>query len=420
MPENLTDSNEERRDRGRLARPWNASPRRFAAAVMGCYLLACVPMLAVHGGNPAIFVMAGARWVDRTQTTPPLPVRANSDGYDGQFYYRLAQHPFAVATRIGGIAFDHPAKRMERIFFPLLGWMLSFGQVSATAFALFALNLFGIGAIAWLACALTSRLGLASFVPVAIVLWPGFIVALMRDTTEIVSTALMLAALLAITRGWLIAYAGLAACAALTRETTLPLFLGLLLTSVSGIERDRRPWSDWRRMAACIMPILSFLVWRQIVSARLHEAPQANGMAQDLSWPLLGFARMLIDRATSLRHWSHTPATKLVLRLIVLLSAPAIVAFCVLVASRIGRAVRMASMMGIAAGWVLTAVLMSLLTAHGPWIDPIAYFRAFTECYVIGCLVLGATEFNFGTRSVALLAGFEAMLAWMTATAQLR
>jgi hypothetical protein len=50
---------------------------------------------------------------------------------------------------------------------------------------------------------------------------------------------------------------------------------------------------------------------------------------------------------------------------------------------------RLAGAGALAAGWLPVIALMSLLTAGGPWVDRNAYFRAFTECYVVGCLVLG-------------------------------
>jgi hypothetical protein len=31
---------------------------------------------------------------------------------------------------------------------------------------------------------------------------------------------------------------------------------------------------------------------------------------------------------------------------------------------------------------------MSLLTAEGAWIEPWGYLRAFSECYVVGCVLL--------------------------------
>jgi hypothetical protein len=54
---------------------------------------------------------------------------------------------------------------------------------------------------------------------------------------------------------------------------------------------------------------------------------------------------------------------------------------------------------GLAAGWLLVLGLMSVLTAGGPWVEPAAYFRAFTECWLVGwCLVgvAGAWPRRFG------------------------
>ena len=61
---------------------------------------------------------------------------------------------------------------------------------------------------------------------------------------------------------------------------------------------------------------------------------------------------------------------------------------CAIVAARISHVLRRTDTGALAAAWLLVLALMSLLTASGPWVDRNAYFRTFTECYVVGCLLL--------------------------------
>jgi len=68
----------------------------------------------------------------------------------------------------------------------------------------------------------------------------------------------------------------------------------------------------------------------------------------------------------------------------------------------------------LAAGWLPIVALMSLLTADGPWIDQTAFFRAFTECYVVGCLVLAVRPVPRWLTWLILAGGALAFLgAWV-------
>jgi hypothetical protein len=402
------------------ARLFRPSALAFAGMAMAGYLLLCLPALALGHFNPGVFVHAGDRFVNRAQTEAKLPVKQDSGGYDGQFYYRMAVHPFSMAPTAGGITFDHPPKRMERFLYPLLAWAISAGQPAGAAWALFGLNLCGLGAIAFLAHGLARRLNLPGTMPVAIMLWPGFIVALMYDTAEIVSAAFLLGAISVYLGSRLLAYAVLAACATFTRETTLPVFAGILAYEALAGRTGAGRWPNWFRIGVCAGALVPFVAWREILTVLAHAAPQAQGMAQDLGWPFLGAVKMLWGCIFGARHYASTPFKDMVIRIMVLLTAPAVLLFCGLVLLRLKAAFGQARMAPLAAGWLLTAALMSLLTASGPWIDPVAYFRAFTDCFLVGCLVLFATGFAPRLRSVALLGGAQLMIVWVLCLVKLR
>ncbi len=59
--------------------------------------------------------------------------------------------------------------------------------------------------------------------------------------------------------------------------------------------------------------------------------------------------------------------------------------------------------------WLLIIGLMTLLTSS--WIDPTAYFRAFSECYVVGCLILGAAGLPVGSGRAVLAPGVVMLLS---------
>ncbi len=368
---------------------------------MLAYLLLCLPMLARSHFDPSLFVNAGDHYVDADATRPHLNAKPNSDGYDGQFYYRMAVAPFSLAPTADGITFDHPAKRLERFLYPLAATAVSFGHASLAALALFALNLAGIGAIGWIGCDLARRLDRGLGLPIALLLWPGLIVTLTHDTTEIAGASLLLGALSAYLGERLVLYAVLAIAATLARETTLPVFLGIFLFEVA----NRR----WQRAVLCAATLLPFAFWREILATLTQEPPQAHGLAHDIGLPFVGLAQMLTACLTGARTWASTPLKNDIIRGIVLLTALPLVLLCAFIATKLKPT-------AIATGWILTAGLMTLLTATGPWTDPIAYFRAFTDCVLVGLLLLP----RLPLRTVLLIGVPQTALIWVLCLLKLR
>ena len=136
----------------------------------------------------------------------PIIVKKSSDGYDGQFYYRLAINPFDFEKTAFGVTIDNPAWRTQRIGYPIAAWVVAFGHASLVPSALLIVNLLGIGSIAWFAIRLSRDLQLPSWFPLMVVAWPGFVYTLSRDTTEILAASFMLAALSMYFGGRLYAY----------------------------------------------------------------------------------------------------------------------------------------------------------------------------------------------------------------------
>jgi hypothetical protein len=395
------------------------SPAGFGGLACLLYAILLLPGLALHRFDVSALIMAGDRFVDARQVESPILVHRESNGYDGQFYYRMALAPLSLAPVTGGVRFDHPAWRMQRIFYPVCAWLLAFGRAAAAPWSLLAVNLLGMAAIGWFGRALAVRAGLAGWVPIAILLWPGFIVALTHDTTEILSEALVLAALVCRLRRQAVGCALLGVLAVLTREMTLLTFAGLLLWDA------RQSWLQRRmlpELAAGLAIPVPALIWHLFLASAWVTTPQDHMAVHNLGMPLFGIIDMLIACVTGARLWASSWAKDLVVRGIVLTTAPALLAFCGLVASRVGAVLRGPSVLApLALSWCLLAGLMSLMTDEGPWIDPAAYFRAFTECYVTGCLVLGCAG---GLRAVtprwALAGGAIFATVWIYCLVQLR
>lgn len=385
---------------------------RFGLAIAAAHLLLVLPILVWHHGDVSVFVVAG----DRFAAAAPIAVRAHSDGYDGQFYYRLALAPLSAQAQAFGITLDHPAWRAQRIFYPVLAHVLALGQARAIPAALLGINIAGIFAIAALAWRLAVTSGAPRLLAWAVALWPGWLVALTHDTTEILAGALLLAALSAAQARRMALYAGLMALATLTRETAILIAAGIALGEAWAALRRRR---DAAPAAWAVAALLPFLAWRQAVEILWRDAPQAHGLAENAGFPLLGYAETvaaaLLNRAIGA---AARPRTGL-LRWLTLMAAAWIGGFCAAIARAAWR-----NPGPLAIGVALLLALMSVLTANGPWVEPTAAFRAFSETWLAGWVLLactgGAPRRPEAPWALAVLAAPVLLRNWELCLIQLR
>jgi len=382
---------------------FSRSPWGFALLAVVLYAILLVPLATSRRPDLSVFIMAGDTFANPATVSPPITVLHNSLGYDGQFFYRFALNPLSTDRTAHGITLDVPAKRMQRIVYPLLAWLVSLGRQTLVPASLLLVNLAGLGIIAATTAWLTRRHGLAWWLPIAITAWPGFLVALTHDTAEITTAALLLSAIACYMSNRLAAYCVLAAAAALTRETVLPVLLGVLAYEVYIFAIARLPARRLSRVVVCGLVFIPFAIWWRIVGLIWHQSPQSLGQTPDLGWPFAGVITMLVGTLTGTHALHAAPGAGLTTRGFALLTICGLIAFCVAVALRMPRLLR-TGVAGLAIGWGLIAALMSLLTADGPLIEPLSYFRAFSECWVVGCLLLAQPPVAPVRRPMALAA----------------
>lgn len=310
--------------------------------------IACVfitLVLARRGFNPGALVVAGDQFANPAQV--PLPVEKHSAGYDGQFYYRLARNPFTNRWTDDGIRLDVPTYRQQRIFFPLLAWMLSFGSAAALPSVFLLINIASIGLLAWSCAALAEEAGANAWWSVAAWMYPGWVLSISRDCAEILEVALLITAIYAVRRKRIALATVLATCAILTKETALlaiaafaPSAPALLIAIV----------------AHFALKFSLFYVW--------HAAPS------------LGTGRFSLLGAFQS---SHTLLTNLEIGALLLL---AVIAF---------RSWRRAPLLYLLA-FALYIPLLAVLDASF-WVEDWSFMRAATEYWVFGGL-LGAFARN--------------------------
>jgi glycosyltransferase involved in cell wall biosynthesis len=236
-----------------------------------------------YGGNPTGLARIG----DQLPLSPrlqgqPLVVLAGKRGNDGQQFLTLALDPLQADPGTSA-ALDNPIYRGKRLLYPLLAWLLGFGQPALIPWTLGLLNVAVIGVAAGLVARWAQLEQRSPRWGLAVLALPGYWVTLSLDTADLLATTLLLAAALAWReqrpgRLW----ASLSA-AVLSRETELLAWAGSGLTALW-----QRRWRWLLPLAAVPLPLLAW-----IGSLRGRFASTADGLlaALHFGWPGAGLLR---------------------------------------------------------------------------------------------------------------------------------
>ena len=185
-----------------------------------------------------------------------------ANGYDGQFYYRLALNPLNLHHTAYGITIDTPF-RFQRIGYPVLAWLASGGQHALVPAAMVAVNVAAMTAIGLLGGVFARAAGRHALWGALLASYAGLVSALGRDLTEPAGAALMLGGLLALRRRQPVLAGLLLACAALTRETALVVVcaIGLARLVQIALRRARPGWAEF----AWLAPLAAFGAWQLVL-----------------------------------------------------------------------------------------------------------------------------------------------------------
>ncbi len=339
----------------------------FAVVVVGARTA------AVCDGAIGCPLVAGDRYSDAAEVDIPV---TPGDGYDAQFFYRQVRSPFDFSMeRVNGVVFDTEV-RYGRIGYPLAAWVLSAGgQPAAVPWAMFAVGALSLGAVAWV-LALGARDARRSpwWGALAVAL-PGVWFAAGRGLADPLSTALVGAGALALTRR----RHGLATlafvAAALTKEQAVlvPAVYGLwrlweLLVlrrrsaaegTVEAFGRADLPW---------LVPGAVFAAWQLLLWGVTGAMPAGESGGSHVVAPLRDLLPAVVD-------WLTPSGSSQVLWLVEVL---VFVALAVLVA-----------VSNRSAGWergvAVVGVLFVAVLNDNVFVDP-AHFRQLGEVSVVLCL----------------------------------
>lgn len=338
----------------------------FAIVAYLCFLYTLV---GKHNFDLTRLITAGINFVNKNELPHPIAVLPFSDGYDGQFYYRLSLDPFTSSQADFGIRLDNPAYRQQRILYPLIVYVLSAGNASVVPFLLVLVNTVGIGVIAYFGALYSSNQNKHAFWGLTFPLYTGFLFTYARDLTEIIAASLLLAGIVYYQRHrWFLSclfFTG----ALLAKETTLPVILAILFLNLLPPKKDIiRPSA----ICAGIPPLISIIwhVWLTIKWGNIWSVELRNNIGV-----LLGGVSEFIRSIPLLP--SHVQQVYIA-ELIFL----AVFVFSVIFALRSSFA-----SLFIKLSWIIYLVMMISLT-NKVWVEDFAYMRAFSETYILGCLIL--------------------------------
>lgn len=334
-------------------------------------IVLCLFQLLHRTWQPAEFIIAGTAVVDgqRLPTEVPYPP-TNGTGYEGQFYFRLALNPFTHTQTDYGIKLDAPARRQQRLVYPLLAWLLSFTRPYFVPALLVAVNAFALCLLGWLGGAYFQTHGRHALWGALFALYPGFLLTLRADVPEALEATLLLTSLLLIRRGRPAPATAALVLAVLTKETALLVALAAALVYLVQARKGRTRPLKWFYFA---VPLLLFFVWQLTLFRVWGELPAWAGRVE-YGLPCGGFVRAIAA--------AFDPATPARLRTLVAL--PALCGFGLLVASQL-RTTTAAAHEKLA--WLLYAGHALLLNEH-TWNVDWNYLRALSECYVLGTIIV--------------------------------
>jgi len=248
-------------------------------AVFGIYAVWTAVALR-HG--PESFIHIGRIFVAKSQASPAIDQRAatyhydGDIGFDGQFAYFIAVDPVNARYYM-----DSPAYRYTRIVYPLTARALALGRADLVPYTLVLLNLAMIGVGTLALAAWLRRKSTSPWYAAVYGFYPGVLIALQRDVTEVMAYGLVAVAVylfdfakaptptLPRERGREIPFAAslIFALAILTRETAAIFALGYGLSLLFDGEGDwlGRARRNLRRaaifLALCLGPIVLYKIF---------------------------------------------------------------------------------------------------------------------------------------------------------------
>jgi len=351
----------------------------FTALLYGLYILI---YLWVNQFNMSSFIWFGDDYIDREKVPLSCLEKVSQTGYDGQFFYRLSLEPFTVQAEKFGISFDTPAYRQQRILYPLISWILSFGNPEAAVFTMVVTNFCAICAIGFFAAKILENQNRNIACAVLIVLYPGLVISLSRGLSEPLAIGLMVISVYLLLRNQPVAATAALSLAVLARETTL------LFAVAAGIYRlfhwfkkDATKCRTKIQWYYFVVPALVYIGWQVYLFSQWKLFPVHAGQVSNISIPFWGIIESVQEFFT-FENPDHY---------IYLSEFSWMVIFTCVVAGHLHGIPGY-----LKTAWLLYGI-MALTMTYGVWSNHPSFYRACSEFNIIGIIVLviSASRFKY-------------------------
>ncbi len=267
----------------------------WSALAMAICALAMAGQVMRHGGDLSALASFGDALAVPLHADPRLPegtvIQQGTEGYDGQFYFVMALAPLAPHEHL-------PAHRRQRVLYPLLASLLSFGSPSLTAAALALLNLLAVGMTTALMTRWLAARGHAPHWALIGVVSAGAALACQYLSPDALLVALVALALWALDqRRWGMAAAALA-LACLTKESALILWVAVLVGLLA-----TRPG---RGALTVLLAPLPYLAWLLVIHHQTGVWAIAWNITETIAVPLADWFAALTGPVRSAESLAHT------------------------------------------------------------------------------------------------------------------
>lgn len=346
--------------KNKLDSPWISS-----IVALTVYAIFMLSLLIKNGFDISTFVVAGDKFTNPQKAPKNLSILKDSFGYDGQFYYRLALDPFSTKRVDFGITLDTPAYRHQRILYPLLAYLLSLGNSQFLPLVMVLINLLAIFSVALLGGFLLNSLGINSLWSLMFIFYPGFPLSISRNLTEVLQVSFLLASLLFIFKKRFLLTTIVLTCAILTRETAAVLAL-----TAATLPFKKRFF---------LIPLVIFVIWQFTLYKIWGQIPILSANAT--TFPFEGIYQFLKE-IISFKIHEHKIFFSQLLYIVIFSTSTALL----LNKSKDFKFLKIS--------WIIYLAL-ALLLNRTVWIEDFAFFRALTESYILGSIIVLISKVNF-------------------------
>jgi hypothetical protein len=250
----------------------------------------CGVALASHNWDAKAFIMMGERFKDLNH--------AGDLGYDGQFVYYIAADPLNAPVHI-----DHAAYRYQRILYPFLAWLLSFGgKQSLLPWVMLLINIVAITVTIGLTGEILAEKGVQAWHAIALLFSAGLLISLRADLNEPLAILWALVGMiLAYQKKWL--WAGFSfALGILAKEIAITFAFGAAIWL----------FFEWRfrdGMVVLVTSLLPAILWGIFLTAWLGQSPLTADQAAMETLPFYGLLFVGVSPAKAIiLLWVAIPA----------------------------------------------------------------------------------------------------------------